>query len=138
MKLIICTLCLVLAVSIGNAQKSSNSKVSISYSSDEPGDKNYKVNISISNNDELYTLNASFPNSKTEKLKRFLNDHLDTKMTKKGTTYQWDYLNKGEIGYTIKLRKGKLNVFMDKDYVSIDLVEDFIDMFSDLKEIVKE
>ncbi|MBQ4822502.1 hypothetical protein [Aquimarina sp. MMG016] len=138
MKTIICALCLVLAVSVGNAQKSSNSKVSISYSSDEPGDKNYKVNISISNNDDLYTLNASFPNSKTEKLKRFLNDHLDAKMTKKGNTYQWDYLNEGEIGYNVKLKKGKLNVFMDKEYVSIDLVEDFIDMFSDLKEIVKE
>ncbi len=138
MKTIICLLSLVFSVSTGTAQKSSNSKVSINYSSDEPGENNYKVNISISNTNDTYTLKASFPIAKTEKLKEFLKDHLDSKMTKNGTGYTWIYATKGEIGYTVKLKKGKLNIFMDKEAVSADLVENLIDMFSDLKDIVKE
>ena len=66
----------IFAFYVGNAQKSSKSKVSISYSSDNPKDTNYKVNISISNTDNLYSLNANFPDSKTEKLKQFLKSHL--------------------------------------------------------------
>ncbi|WP_271766864.1 hypothetical protein [Aquimarina algiphila] len=138
MKTLIYFASLILAISIGNAQSSSNSKVSISYSNDEPGEKNYKVNISISNTDDIYSLNASFPSAKTEKLKRFLKDHLDTKMTKNGTMSTWNYVTKGEMGYTIKLKKGKLNVLLNKEHISVDLVENLIDMFSDLKDIVKE
>lgn len=138
MKTIICALSLVFALSLGNAQTTSNSKVSISYSSNEPGDSNYKVSISISNTEDVYTLKASFPSSKTGKLKQFLKDHLTPKMTNNGTTSTWKYSAKGETGYVVKLKRGKLNVFMDKEFVSADLVEDFIDMFNDLKDIVKE
>ncbi|WP_438423155.1 hypothetical protein [Aquimarina macrocephali] len=138
MKTIICVLSLVFALSLSNAQTTSNSKVSISYSSDEPGESNYRVNISISNTKDMYTLKASFPSSKTGKLKQFLKDHLTPEMTKNGTTSTWKYNTKGETGYVVKLKRGKLNVFMDKEFVSADVVEDLIDMFSDLKDIVKE
>ncbi len=138
MKTIICILSIVFATAVGNAQKTSNPKVTISYSNDEPGDKNYKVNISITNNDDLYTLKASFPTSKTEKLMKFLKGHLETEMTKNGSGYTWIYTVKGNVGHTVKLKKGKLDVFVDKKYISADLVEDFIDIFSDLKDIVKE
>ncbi|WP_024769043.1 hypothetical protein [Aquimarina macrocephali] len=138
MKTIICVLSLVFALSLSNAQTASNSKVSISYSSDEPGEDNYRVNISISNTEDMYTLKASFPLSKTGKLKQFLKDHLTPEMTKNGTTSTWKYNTKGETGYVVKLKRGKLNVFMDKEFVSADVVEDLIDMFSDLKDIVKE
>ncbi|MDY8136387.1 hypothetical protein [Aquimarina sp. 2201CG5-10] len=137
MKTIICTLSLLLAISFGNAQTSSNSKVSINYSSDEPGDRNYKVSISISNTDDVYTVNAKFPGSRTEKLKNFLKDHLETKMKKVNSSYNWNYYNKDEMGYKVKLKRGKLSVFLDKEFVSVDLIEDFIDMFSDLKEVIK-
>ncbi|WP_106792119.1 hypothetical protein [Aquimarina sp. Aq78] len=140
MKTIICVLSLVFALSLSNAQttSTSNSKVSISYSSDEPGEGNYRVNISISNTEDMYTLKASFPSSKTGKLKQFLKDHLTPEMTKNGTTSTWKYNTKGETGYVVKLKRGKLNVFMDKEFVSADLVEDLIDMFQDLKEIITQ
>ncbi|MEW7291708.1 hypothetical protein [Aquimarina sp. 2304DJ70-9] len=138
MKTVICIISLLFSICMGNAQKTSNPKVSISYSNDEPGDKNYKVNISITNNDDLYTLNASFPTSKTEKLKKYLKEQLQTKMTKNGSGYTWVYTVKGSVGHTVKLKNGKLDVYIDKKRISADLVEDFIDIFSDLKDIVKE
>ncbi len=128
----------VFTFSVSNAQKSSKSKVSISYSSDNPKDTNYKVNISISNTEDIYSLNANFPNSKTEKLKQFLKDHLTPEMTKTSTGYMWKYNTKGETGYSVKLKKGKLTVFMNKEFLSADFIEDFIDIFTDLKDIVKE
>ncbi len=138
MKTIICMLSLVLAISMGNAQKSSKTKVSINYANKESNDANYKVNISITNDDSSYILKANFPTSKTEKLKNFLKDHLKTKMINKGSEYVWSYTKKEELVYTIKLKKGKLDLYMNKKDVSADFVEDFIDIFSDLKEVVKE
>ena len=59
-------------------------------------------------------------------------------MTKIGTGYTWKYKVKGETGYTVTLKKGNLNVFMDKEFLSADFIEDFIDIFTDLKDVVKE
>ncbi|GAA4279037.1 hypothetical protein [Aquimarina mytili] len=137
MKTIICVLSIAFAISMGNAQKSSKSKVSIHYSDDESGN-NYKVNISITNTDDSYVLKADFPTPKTEKLKKFLKNHLETTMVKKGSEYIWSYTKKDKLAHTVKLKEGKLDVYMNKKNVSADFVEDFIDIFSDLKEIVKE
>lgn len=138
MKTIISIFSLVLAISFGNAQTTSNSKVSIVHSSDKPGDTNYKINISISNTEDIYTLNGTFPKSKTEKLKQFLNDHLTPKVIKNGTMYTWKYEIEGDTGYAIKLKKGKLNVSMNKQLISADMVEDLLDIFTNLKEVLKE
>ncbi len=129
--------CVALAMPTVHAQTSSNSKVTVNYSSDDTGDKGYKINISISNTDDIYSLKASFPSHKTDDVKRFLNDHLDTEMSKNYGYYTWNHDNKGEDGYKVKLRKGKLSVFLDKESVSIDLVDDLIDVFSDLRELIK-
>ncbi|WP_299223238.1 hypothetical protein [uncultured Aquimarina sp.] len=137
MKTIIFMLCIALAIPAVNGQTSSNSKVTVNYSSDDDSN-GYKINISISNTDDIYTLKASFPADKTDKVKKFLNDHLDTKMSKNYGSYTWNYINKGEEGYKVKLREGKLSVFLDKEAVSIDLVEDLIDAFSDLRELIKD
>lgn len=139
MKTIILVVALsVFAFSVGKAQKSSKSKVSISYSGDNPKDTNYKANISVSDTEDTYSLNANFPNSKTEKLKQFLKDHLTPEIAKDGTGYTWKYKVKGETGYAVTLKKGRLNVFMNKEFLPADFIEDFIDMFTDLKDIVKE
>lgn len=138
MKTIICTLSLVLAFSFLNAQSSSSSKVSISSYSSDDHKKNYRISISITNEEDTYQVIASFPEEKTEKLKRFLKDHLETNMTHSGSSYYWHYKNKGETGYKVKLKRGKLNAFLDKELVSLDMVEDFMDAFQELKEVVKE
>lgn len=140
MKTIICTLGLILAFSITNAQTSSSStsKVSVSYSDDSPGKRNYRVSISINNDDETFEVNASFPGDRTEKLKKFLKEQLETKMTHTGSSYYWHSKNKGETIYKVKLKRGRLTAFLDKEMVSIDLVDDFIDVFQDLKEVIKE
>ncbi|MDH7446674.1 hypothetical protein [Aquimarina sp. 2201CG14-23] len=138
MKTIIFMLCIAFAIPSVNAQTTSNSKVTVKYSSDDTSGKGYKINISISNTDDVYTLNASFPSHKTEEVKRFLNDHLDAKMSKNYGSYTWNYNNQGEEVYKVKLRKGKLSVFLDKEAVSIDLVDDLIDAFNDLRELIKE
>ncbi|WP_298320779.1 hypothetical protein [uncultured Aquimarina sp.] len=137
MKTIIFMLCMASTMPIINAQTSSNAKVTVNYSSDDDSN-GYKINISVSNTDDMYTLKASFPSDKTDKVKKFLKDHLDTKMSKSHGAYTWNYNYRGEEGYKVKLRKGKLSVFLDKEAVSIDLVEDLIDAFSDLRELIKD
>ncbi|MBW1296585.1 hypothetical protein [Aquimarina litoralis] len=138
MKTIIFMLCIALSTPVVNAQTSSNTKVTVNYSSDDTSEKGYKINISVSNTDDTYTLKASFPSHKTESVKKFLKRHLDTKMSKSYGTYTWNYNVKGEEGYKVKLRKGKLSVFLDKDAISIDLVEDLIDAFGDLRDLIKD
>ncbi|WP_159092298.1 hypothetical protein [Aquimarina sp. Aq107] len=138
MKTIIFMLCVALAMPTLNAQTSSNSKITVNYSSDDTSDNGYKINISISNTDDAYSLKASFPSHKTEKVKKFLNEHLEVKMSKNYSSYMWNYNNKGSEGYRVKLRKGKLSVFLDKEAISIDLVEDLIDAFSDLRDLIKD
>ncbi len=130
-------LCMAFAIPMVKAQTSSNNKVTVNYSSDDDSN-GYKINISVSNTDDIYTLKASFPSDKTDKVKKFLNDHLETKMSKSYGSYSWNYNNRGEEGYKVKLRKGKLSVFLDKEVVSIDLVEDLIYAFSDLRELIKD
>ncbi len=137
MKTIICLIGLVFTFSLGNAQTSSNSKVSISHSSNEPGNENYKINISISNTDDMYTLNAKFPKSKTQKLEKFLKTHLDVKMIKKETMTTWTYNTNDEIGYTVRLKKGRLNVYLSKETVSSDSLEEIMSVFSDIREVIK-
>ncbi len=130
-------LCMAFAIPMVKAQTSSNNKVTVNYSSDDDSN-GYKINISVSNTDDIYTLKASFPSDKTDKVKKFLNDHLETKMSKSYGSYSWNYNNRGEEGYKVKLRKGKLSVFLDKEAVSIDLVEDLIYAFTDLRELIKD
>ncbi|WP_299600686.1 hypothetical protein [uncultured Aquimarina sp.] len=137
MKTIIFILCMTMALPTAHAQTNSNTKVTVNYSSDDT-DKGYNINISVSNTDDNYRLKASFPSDKTDKVKKFLKDHLDAKMSKSYGTYEWNYLAKGEDGYKVKLKKGKLSVFLDKDAVSIDLVEDLIDAFDDLRSLIKD
>ncbi|WP_299242480.1 hypothetical protein [uncultured Aquimarina sp.] len=137
MKTIIFMLCMAFAIPMVKAQTSSNNKVTVNYSSDDDSN-GYKINISVSNTDDIYTLKASFPSDKTDKVKKFLNDHLETKMSKSYGSYSWNYNNRGEEGYKVKLRKGKLSVFLDKEAVSIDLVEDLIYAFTDLRELIKD
>ncbi|WP_103068674.1 hypothetical protein [Aquimarina sediminis] len=138
MKTIIYVASLVLAFSFGNAQTSSNSKVTITHSSDKQGDKNYKINISISNTEEEYSLQAKFPHANTEKVKQFLKDHLDTKMIKENSMNVWKYTSNRKPGYTVKLKKGKLDIFINKQNISADMIETLIDMFTDIKEVIKE
>ncbi|SEK31598.1 hypothetical protein SAMN04487910_0233 [Aquimarina amphilecti] len=138
MKTIILMLCMAFTMPMINAQTSSNSKVTVNYSSDDTGGKGYKVNISISNTDDTYTLKASFPSHKTDEVKKFLNNHLEAKMSKVYGSYAWNYNSKGEEGYKVKLRKGKLSVYLDKEALSIDLLEDLIDAFSDLRDLIKD
>ncbi|WP_343912742.1 hypothetical protein [Aquimarina litoralis] len=137
MKTIIFILCMTMAVPTAYTQTNSNTKVTVNYSSDDT-DTGYNINISVSNTDDSYRLKASFPSDKTDKVKKFLKDHLDAKMTKSYGTYEWNYLANGEDGYKVKLKKGKLSVFLDKDAVSIDLVEDLIDAFDDLRSLIKD
>ncbi|WP_405206245.1 hypothetical protein [Aquimarina sp. LLG6339-5] len=138
MKTIIFMLCVALAISTSNAQTSSSSKITVNYSSDDTSDNGYKINISISNTDDTYSLKASFPSHKTDEVKKFLNEHLEVKMSKNYSSYIWNYNNNGSEGYKVKLRKGKLSVFLDKEAISIDLVEDLIDAFSDLRNLIKD
>lgn len=138
MKTIIWTLSLLVAFSFVNAQNSSTSKVSVSHSNSDVKSGNYRVSISITNNDDAYEVNASFPSEKTEKLKRYLKDHLEARMSKSGSGYYWNYENNGEIGYKVKLKRGRLHAYLDKELVSLDLLEDFIDTFKELKEVIKE
>ncbi|MFD2561981.1 hypothetical protein [Aquimarina rubra] len=138
MKTIILMLCMAFTMSMTNAQTSSNSKVTVNYSSDDTSDNGYKINISISNTDDIYTLKASFPSHKTDEVKSFLKEHLNAKMSTSYGSYIWNYNTRGEEGYKVKLRKGKLSIFLDKEAVSIDLVEDLIDAFSDLRDLIKD
>jgi len=138
MKTIIFMLCMAFTAPIVNAQASSNTKVTVNYSSDDTSRKDYKINISISNTDDVYSLKASFPSHRTDEVKKFLKEHLDSKMTKSYGSYTWNYSTKGEEGYKVKLRNGKLSVFLDKDAISIDLVEDLIDAFGDLRDLIKK
>ncbi|WP_378175114.1 hypothetical protein [Aquimarina sp. SS2-1] len=138
MKTIILVLCMAFTMPIINAQTSSNSKVTVNYSSDDTSDNGYKINISISNTDDIYTLKASFPSHKTDEVKSFLKEHLNAKMSTSYGSHIWNYNTRGEEGYKVKLRKGKLSIFLDKEAVSIDLVEDLIDVFSELRELIKK
>lgn len=137
MKTIIFILCITMAVPSVHAQTNSNTKVTLNYSSDDT-DKGYNINISVSNTDDTYRLKASFPSDKTDKVKKFLKEHLDAKMTKSYGAYEWKYSVKGEDGYKVKLKKGKLSIFIDKGAVSINLVEDLIDAFDDLRDLIKD
>ncbi|WP_299253945.1 hypothetical protein [uncultured Aquimarina sp.] len=137
MKTIIFMLCVALAMPIVNAQTSFNTKVTVDYSSDDDS-SGYKINIAVSNTDDTYKLKASFPSNKTDKVKEFIKNYLETKMSESYGSYTWSYNNKGEEGYKVKLRKGKLSVFLDKEAMSIDQVEDLVDSFSDLRELIKD
>ncbi|MHA7057085.1 hypothetical protein ACWGOQ_0007695 [Aquimarina sp. M1] len=138
MKTIIIILCMIFTMPMINAQTNATSKVTVKYSNNDASENGYRINISISNTNDTYTLNAKFPSHKTEEVKRFLNDHLDTKFSKNYGAYTWNYHNTGKEVYTVKLRKGKLSIFLNKEYASIDLVEDLLDVFGDLRDLIKK
>ncbi|WP_025741707.1 hypothetical protein [Aquimarina pacifica] len=128
---------IMVSVLITNAQTKTVIETVRSNSDHKSENQGYQVNISIANDEEEYTLEASFPSDKTQQLKRYLDKHLDIIKIKDKVFYYGDETNGSEKKYQIKLKKGKLIASLDKNNVDTQFEEKFINIFNSIQDIVK-
>ena len=91
--------------------------------------------ISISSDNDSYSMSARFNNEKTENVLDILNEQLGNKnrTAKRGT---WESIKNNQTAYKIKLTKGRLKIFVNKDLVTANTISLFENLGDKISEAV--
>lgn len=113
---------------------SGNYKVSINSSDSNTGEN---ISFSVTNRDDRYSLKASFPKGISPELLAYLMEQMGSRnLVQKGGKTQWIANVDGEEVYEISLSKGRLQLYIDKEIASDELIEKFGDIGRKAKAII--
>ena len=99
-------------------------------------DKDKNVNISVRNDDDIYRLKSTFSKVKSEEVLELVMDEMGEELLieSKGA-YRWGIHHDRDLVYDVKLTDTQLDLFVDKELASNDLVERIMQLGDDFGEI---
>lgn len=113
---------------------SGNYRVSVNSSDSSTGEN---ISITISNDEDEYSLKANFPKVTGPKLLNYFMDNMGSKnLSRKGSKTNWIANGNGDEVYKISLGAERLTMNIDKEVASNDLVEKFGNMGLDVRTII--
>jgi hypothetical protein len=113
---------------------SSNYRISVNSSDSSTGEN---ISLTISNDDDEYSLKANFPKLTGPKLLAYFMENMGSKnLSRKGSRTNWIANGNGDEVYKISLGEKRLTMQIDKEVASNVLVDKFEQMGSDVREIV--
>ncbi|MEQ3656071.1 MAG: hypothetical protein ABNH00_09435 [Dokdonia sp.] len=113
---------------------SGNYKVSINSSDSSTGEN---ISFSVTNRDDRYSLKANFPKKVSPELLAYLMEVMGSRnIVQKGGKTQWIANTDGEEVYEISLSKDRLQMYIDKEIASDELIEKFGEIGRKTKAII--
>lgn len=114
----------------------SNYSITVNSSDTESGEN---ISYSLTNTDDTYKVRGRFPKRFSEEIKSYILEEMGrSKMNTSGNKTSWKAVSNGDEVYEITTSPGKLNMFIDKEVASNNLIEKFGEMGLYIKDIISE